>query len=199
MCIRDRYSSSNKKSINDDDQKGGSLSDDSSSELTSYGDDINKLYIEKNELIIKNQSSLLKKIYNKMKSLDKKNPDYELQLADLNNKYDVINNQIKYLKKINENPDSINPIDVQLIDATNKLYYLRQKIQNAEKHILELNPSSFSKLANHSIGGQMNRNIHSNLNLIQRAGFSNNPDEFNLQDILNESKNIMNFYNKLLT
>ena len=96
-----KSSSHYRKLSNNDNQKGGSLSDNSSSELTS-DDDTNKLYIQKNELIIKNQRSLLKKIYNKMKSLDKENPDYELQLADLNNKYDVINNQIKYLQKLNE-------------------------------------------------------------------------------------------------
>ena len=45
----------------------------------------------------------------------------------------------------------------------------------------------------------MNPNIHGNLNLIQKAGFYNKIEESDLQDILNESKNIMNSYQNLTT
>ena len=170
---------------------------------TTSSDDSEDLYKKKNRLIIENEKIILKKIYNKMQKLDKNNPDYELQLADLNTRYDNINNKIKYLQKLNENPnDSTNVIDIQLIDTENKLYALKQRIRRAEKHILETSPSTYTKLSsqhNNSSGMNDNPNIHGTLPFIQKAGFSTKIDEVNLQDILNESKNIMNFYKKLTT
>ena len=133
-----------------------------------------------------------------MKSLNKKNPDYELQLADLNTKYDNINNQIKFLEKLNENPnDSENIIDKKMMDIQNKLYFIKEKIKKAEDYIKKTSPSSFRNLYPNYNGGNMNPNIHGNLNLIQKAGFYNKIEESDLQDILNESKNIMNSYAKL--
>jgi hypothetical protein len=158
------------------------------------------LYVEKNNLIIKNQKSLLKKIFNNMKSLNKNNPDYELQLADLNSKYDNINNQIKFLEKLNKNPnDSENIINKKQIDIENKLYFFKEKIKKAEDYIKKTSPSAYRNLHPDYNGGNMNPNIHGNLNLIQKAGFYNKIEESNLQDILNESKNIMNSYQKLTT
>ena len=174
----------------DSNQLDLSNSDDNTSENSK------DLYVKKNNLIIKNQKSLLKKIYNDMKSLNKNNPDYELQLADLNSKYDNINNQIKFLEKLNKNPnDSDNIIDKKQMDIENKLYFLKEKIKKAEDYIKKTSPSAFRNLHPSYNGGNMNPNIHGNLNLIQKAGFYNKIEESDLQDILNESKNIMNSYN----
>ena len=62
---------------------------------------------------------------------------------------------------------------------------------------METSPSTYTKLSNqYNNSAQMNDNpnIHGTLPFIQKAGFFNN-NEVNLQDILNESKNIMNSYN----
>ena len=178
----------------DSNQLDLSDSDDNTSENSK------DLYVKKNNLIIKNQKSLLKKIYNDMKSLNKNNPDYELQLADLNSKYDNINNQIKFLEKLNKNPnDSDNIIDKKQMDIENKLYFLKEKIKKAEDYIKKTSPSAFRNLHPSYNGGNMNPNIHGNLNLIQKAGFYNKIEESDLQDILNESKNIMNSYQNLTT
>ena len=104
----------------------------------------------------------------------------------------------KKTKKLNENPnDSENIIDKKMMDIQNKLYFIKEKIKKAEDYIKKTSPSSFRNLHPNYNGGNMNPNIHGNLNLIQKAGFYNKIEESDLQDILNESKNIMNSYAKL--
>jgi hypothetical protein len=159
----------------------------------------NKLFVKKNELIINNQKSLLKRIYNNMKSLDKKHPDYEFRLADLNTKYDNVNNQIIYLEKLKDNPND--PINIKLLNTELKLDTIKQKIKKAEQYLIKNSPATYNQLTKESNynGEQLNKNIYGKMNLIQKAGFYNKIEESDLQDILNESKNIMNSYQKLTT
>ena len=128
-----------------------------------------------------------------MHTLNKKDPDYEFKLADLNTKYDNVNNQIKYLKKLEDNPDD--SINAKLLDVELKLDTIKQKIKNAEKYLIEKSPATYNQLTNEYNHKPLNDNVYGKMNLIQKAGFSNRIDEVNLQDILNESKNIMNSYN----
>jgi hypothetical protein len=61
----------------------------------------------------------------------------------------------------------------------------------AENYIKKTSPSAYRNIYPNYNGGEINPNIHGNLNLIQKAGFYNKIEESNLQDILNESKMII--------
>jgi hypothetical protein len=102
------------------------------------------------------------------------------------------------LEKLNENPDNPDNItNTKLLDIELKLDSIKQKIKKAEKYLIENSPATYNQLTkeyNYN-NKPLNDNVYGKMNLIQKAGFSNRIDEVNLQDILNESKNIMNSYN----